>query len=70
MRPYAAPAHFPYREHRTMAEVMLSERIEASHQRMLSREICFRCGAASGRCAHTPALLGSPISHAGGNARV
>ena len=35
-RPTAAPAHFPYR-HRTMAEVMMSERIEASHRRMLGR---------------------------------
>jgi hypothetical protein len=36
MKPTAAPAYFPY-AHRTMAEVMLSERIEASHRAMLDR---------------------------------
>lgn len=37
MKPSAAPSHFPFPEHRTMAQVMLSERIEASHGRMLGK---------------------------------
>jgi len=32
--PRAAPPHFQLTGHRSMAEVMLSERIEASHRRL------------------------------------
>ena len=32
--PRAARQHYPFTDHRSMAEVMLSERIEASHRRI------------------------------------
>lgn len=36
--PRPAPARFPYRDHRSLDEVLLAERIIASHLRMLGLE--------------------------------
>jgi hypothetical protein len=52
----AAPRVFPYRDHRTMAEVMMSERIDASHLRMLG----LRTPAAGNQLSQPPAVSARP----------
>lgn len=47
MKPTASPRHWPYREHRNMAQVMADER---GYQAAIARD-CPHCGAVPGvRC--------------------
>lgn len=57
-RPTASPPHFPYREHRNMAQVMAAEarmQWEFSHSfRAALARPCPRCGVAAGQDCRSP----------------